>query len=246
LPNFGTSQTAGFYTGKSHEPLISRAKPLFDASIPQECHGDSSLAAASCGHRKDEYHQRGEKSCAVIIKRWRASRSGLRTCSARWISTRKPKEIVVVGERDAGHGRVGQRNSFALFAQQHLAACQPNEPLEKISPLLRENPGARESNRLCLPKLYLFGAGNHRRGIEQAADKLKQSQEGGFQTRPYLRISFRHLPIPNLLTLRSLRTLRLNIRIFSFCVLCGHSSLRLLTRHRRPDEGLNNPLQIRR
>ena len=23
-----------FYTGKSHEPLISRAKPLFDASIP--------------------------------------------------------------------------------------------------------------------------------------------------------------------------------------------------------------------
>ena len=90
LREFWDEQDGGFFsTGNSHEKLISRAKPIFDASIPSgNAYGDAAVAALV------PYHRRGaifsllrKKCCALTMTPWRASRSVSRICYARWIFT---------------------------------------------------------------------------------------------------------------------------------------------------------------
>ena len=128
-----------FYTGKSHEPLISRAKPLFDASIPSgNAMATRLLLRLHAITGKDEYHQRAEKVLRTYYEAMESQPFGFaHLLCALDFYLQKPKEIVVVGERDAPDTRalVSEIHSRYL-PNSTLQLVSPKEPLEKISPLL--------------------------------------------------------------------------------------------------------------
>jgi uncharacterized protein YyaL (SSP411 family) len=128
-----------FYTGKSHEQLISRAKPIFDASVPS----GNSLATHLLLRLhyltgKDEYLQRAETVLRAYYDAMESQPFGFaHMLCALDFYLQKPYEIVVVGKRD-------DPQTQALLAKIHsrylpnitLQLASPQEPLEKISPLL--------------------------------------------------------------------------------------------------------------
>jgi hypothetical protein len=128
-----------FYTGKSHEPLISRAKPLFDASIPSgNAMATHLLLRLHAITGKDEYHQRAEKVLRSYYKAMESQPFGFaHLLCALDFYLQKPKEIVVVGERDAPDtGALVRAIHSRYLPNSTLQLVSPNEPLEKISPLL--------------------------------------------------------------------------------------------------------------
>jgi uncharacterized protein len=128
-----------FYTGKSHEPLISRAKPLFDASIPSgNAMATRLLLRLHAITGKDEYHQRAEKVLRTYYEAMESQPFGFaHLLCALDFYLQKPKEIVVVGARDGPDTRalVSEIHSRYL-PNSTLQLVSPKEPLEKISSLL--------------------------------------------------------------------------------------------------------------
>jgi len=130
---------AFFYTGKSHEQLISRAKPVFDASIPS----GNSMATHLLLRL---YHLTGNKDylkCAETVLRsyYDAMVSqpfGLaHMLSALDLYLRKPKEIVVVGKREDPTTAELVKEIHSLYLPNKiLKLVGPDEALEEISPLL--------------------------------------------------------------------------------------------------------------
>jgi uncharacterized protein YyaL (SSP411 family) len=130
---------AFFYTGRSHEQLISRTKPAFDGSIPS-----GNAMATQCLLRlyhfidRTEYLHKAEKVLRLYYDAMKSQPFGFAhmLCALDYY-LEKPKEIVIVGNRE-------DPKTTALVAQIHsaylpnktLRLADPQQSLEKISPLL--------------------------------------------------------------------------------------------------------------
>ena len=130
---------AFFYTGKSHEQLISRAKPIFDASIPS---GNSMAAQLLLRlHHitgRELYRQRAEKVLRSYYDAMESQPFGFAhlICTLDFYLT-KPKEIFVVGDRQFAGTRELLAGVHSLYLPNlTLQLANPDAPLDKISPLL--------------------------------------------------------------------------------------------------------------
>jgi len=131
---------AFFYTGNSHEKLISRAKPIFDASVPSgNAMATQLLLRLYHITGEDRYYRYAEKVLRSYYDPMESQPFGFaHLLCALDFYLEKPKEVVVVGER--GDGRVED-----LLAQIHsvyqpnmtIQLASPGEPLENLSELLR-------------------------------------------------------------------------------------------------------------
>jgi len=131
---------AFFYTGKSHEQLISRAKPVFDASIPS----GNSIAThllLRLYHLtgREDYLKRAEAVLRTYYDVMMSQPFGFaHMLCALDLYSRKPKEIVVIGTRDDTNvAELVNRIHSVYLPNKSLQLAGPDQSLEKISPLLQ-------------------------------------------------------------------------------------------------------------
>ncbi len=130
---------AFFYTGKSHEQLISRTKPAFDASIPS-----GNAVAAELLLRvhhytgEEDYLKRGETILRSYVKGMETQPFGFsRMLCALDFYSEKPKEIVVIGNaQDATTTGLLEQIHHLYLPNKTLQLFGSDEPLERASPLL--------------------------------------------------------------------------------------------------------------
>ncbi len=141
LSEFWDPKDGGFfYTGKSHEQLISRAKPVFDASIPS---GNSMathlLLRVYHLTGTEDYLKRAETVLRSYYDAMVSQPFGFaHMLCALDLYLRKPKEIVVVGKRKDPKTAELVRGIHSLYLpNKTLQLAGPDEALEKISPLLQ-------------------------------------------------------------------------------------------------------------
>ena len=131
---------AFFYTGKSHEPLISRTKPVFDGSIPSG-NAAATLLLSRLYHLtgKEDYWQRAEKILRAYYDAMESQPFGFaHMICALDLYLNKPKEIVIVGRReDAGTLELLTEIHGHYLPDKLLVLVAPDEPLGQISPLLQ-------------------------------------------------------------------------------------------------------------
>ena len=128
-----------FYTGKSHEQLISRTKPGFDHSIPS---GNSVAASvlARLHHYTGEQDllERAEKVLRLHYENMAREPFGLATMlGALDFHLSMPAEIVMVAGRDDPEARgIIQQVQYSYLPNKTLQWVSPEARLEEISPLL--------------------------------------------------------------------------------------------------------------
>jgi uncharacterized protein YyaL (SSP411 family) len=141
LREFWDEQDGGFFsTGKSHEKLISRAKPIFDASIPSgNALATQLLLRLFHITGEERYLHYAEKVLRSYYDALESQPFGFaHLLCALDFYLEKPKEVVIVGERE-------DRRVEELLTKIHsvyqpnmtLQLARPNESLEKLSPLLQ-------------------------------------------------------------------------------------------------------------
>jgi uncharacterized protein YyaL (SSP411 family) len=133
------NEGAFFFTGNSHEPLISRAKPIFDASIPS---GNAMAAQALLRlHHitgNDDYRQRAEKVLRSYYDAMESQPFGFAhlLCALDFYLT-QPKEVVVVGAPQEAATRELLDKIHSLYVpNMTLQLANSDDALAKISPLL--------------------------------------------------------------------------------------------------------------
>ena len=143
-----------FYTGKSHEQLISRTKPGFDHSIPS----GNSVAALVLVRL---HHYTGEQDlleCADKVLRLHYENMarepfGLATMlGALDFHLSKPAEIVMVAETDDPDARgIVQQVQDSYLPNKTLQWVSPDARLEEISPLLegKSQVGGKPTVYVC-------------------------------------------------------------------------------------------------
>jgi uncharacterized protein YyaL (SSP411 family) len=142
LREFWDDKDGGFfYTGNSHEQLISRAKPIFDASIPS----GNALAAQlllRLHHLtgNEEYRARAEKVPRLYYEAMERQPFGFaHLLCALDFYLNKPKEIVIVGDR---HDPATQEFVASIHARYlpnvTLQLTAPGDSLKNLSPRLEE------------------------------------------------------------------------------------------------------------
>ena len=128
-----------FYTGRSHEKLISRTKPAFDSSIPS---GNSSaiqlLLRLYHYTGREEYLKRAERCLRLYYDAMEKQPFGFtHMFSALDFYLAKPKEIVLVGERgDPELKDLVQKIHSLYLPNKTLQLLVPGEPMSLNSPLL--------------------------------------------------------------------------------------------------------------
>jgi hypothetical protein len=128
-----------FYTGKSHEPLISRAKPVFDASIPSgNAIAAQLLLRLSQLLGNDDYRVRAETILRSYYDAMVSQPFGFAHLLCALDQYLHPsKEIVVVGDRSDARTAELISGIHALYLPNKvLQLVGPDEPLQKFSPLL--------------------------------------------------------------------------------------------------------------
>ena len=141
LREFWDEQDGGFFsTGNSHEKLISRAKPIFDASIPSgNALATQLMLRLSHITGEERYFQYAEKVLRSYYDAMESQPFGFaHLLCALDFYLEKPKEVVIVGERE-------DRRVEGLLTKIHsmyqpnmtLQLARPDESLEKLSPLLQ-------------------------------------------------------------------------------------------------------------
>ena len=128
-----------FYTGKSHEPLISRAKPVFDASIPS-----GNAIAAQLLLRlyhlvgAEDYHTRAETILRSYYDAMVSQPFGFAHMLCALDQYLHPaKEIVIVGERSDARTTDLIKEIHSLYLpNKAVQIFAPGESLEKVSPLM--------------------------------------------------------------------------------------------------------------
>jgi uncharacterized protein YyaL (SSP411 family) len=131
---------AFFYTGKSHEQLISRTKSVFDGSIPS-----GNAMAAQLLLRlfhitgDDNYRKRAEKVLHSYYDAMESQPFGFaHMLCALDFYLNKPKEVVLVGKKNEPEtAAMVQEIHKHYLPNKVLQLVDPNESLEKISPLLQ-------------------------------------------------------------------------------------------------------------
>jgi uncharacterized protein len=131
---------AFFYTGKSHEQLISRAKPAFDGSIPSgNAMATQLLLRLYYLKGTEDYLKRAENILRSYYDAMESQPFGFaHMLCALDLYLNKPKEIVVVGKREelATKHLIEKIHSFYL-PNKTLQLVGPDELLENTSPLLQ-------------------------------------------------------------------------------------------------------------
>jgi len=128
-----------FYTGKSHEALISRTKPAFDGSVPSGNAVATQLLVRLYHYTsREEYLKRAEKTLRIYHDAMEQQPFGFaHMLSALDFYLEKPKEIVLMGKRDDPPAMDLLRKIHSLyFPNQTLQMIDPDQSLEKVSPLL--------------------------------------------------------------------------------------------------------------
>ena len=128
-----------FYTGKSHEPLISRAKPVFDASIPS-----GNAIAAQLLLRlyhlvgAEDYHTRAETILRSYYDAMVSQPFGFAHMLCALDQYLHPaQEIVIVGERSDARTTDLIKEIHSLYLpNKAVLIFAPGESLEKVSPLM--------------------------------------------------------------------------------------------------------------
>jgi uncharacterized protein YyaL (SSP411 family) len=130
---------AFFFTGKSHEQLISRAKPIFDGSIPSgNAMATQLLLRLYSMTGTEDYLQRAEKVLRSYYDAMQSQPFGFaHLLCAMDFYLAKPKEIVLVsGEKDPGAAELVRGIHSLYLPNKTLQLAAPGESLDKISPLL--------------------------------------------------------------------------------------------------------------
>jgi uncharacterized protein YyaL (SSP411 family) len=130
---------AFFYTGKSHELLISRTKPVFDGSIPSGNAAASQLLLRFYHLTgKEDYLKRAEKVLRSYYDVMESQPFGFaHMLCALDLYLIKPKEIVVVGKReDATTAELLSEIQSHYLPNNTLQLVAPDTSLEQVSPLL--------------------------------------------------------------------------------------------------------------
>ena len=145
---------AFFFTGKSHEQLISRAKPAYDGSVPS-----GNAAAAQLLLRlyyftgRDDYLIRAEKVLRSYYDAMQNQPFGFaHLLCALDLFLNKPKEIVVVGHQsDPKTVELIRGIHHRYLPNKILQLASPDDLLEKISPLLagKRQIGDRPTAYVC-------------------------------------------------------------------------------------------------
>jgi uncharacterized protein YyaL (SSP411 family) len=131
---------AFFYTGRSHEQLISRTKPAFDGSVPSGNAVATQLLLRLYHYTgREDYLKRAEKTLRIYHDAMEQQPFGFaRMLSALDFYLEKPKEIVVVGEKNDPNVQEVLNKIRALFLPNNtIQLVEPGKPLDEISPLLQ-------------------------------------------------------------------------------------------------------------
>jgi uncharacterized protein YyaL (SSP411 family) len=131
---------AFFYTGNSHEPLISRTKPVFDASIPSgNAMATQLLLRLAHITGKEEYQKHAE----IVLRSYYSAMESQPFGFAHLLCAldfhlNKPKEIVVVGKHDEPETAALLKEISKLYLPNGvLQLVGPDQALENVSPLLK-------------------------------------------------------------------------------------------------------------
>jgi hypothetical protein len=128
-----------FYTGRSHEQLISRTKPAFDGSVPSGNSVATQVLLRLYHYTgREEYLRRAEKILRLYYDTMVQQPFGFaHMLGALDYYVEKPKEIVLVGQKKdpTTQAFLNKIHSFYL-PNKILQLVEPGEPLGKISPLL--------------------------------------------------------------------------------------------------------------
>ncbi len=140
---FWDEQAGGFfYTGKSHEELIVRSKDYFDNATPSGNNVAADvLLRLSVLTGNDVYRQRAETVLRILsepLMRY-PSAFGRALCALDFYLS-SPKEIAIIGERDAADTRQLTREVWKRFLPNKIVAqaIEHDERATQIVPLLRE------------------------------------------------------------------------------------------------------------
>jgi uncharacterized protein len=132
------SEGGFFYTGNSHEQLVSRTKPVFDASVPSGNAKATELLLRL-------YHLIGKEDflgkAETVLRSYSHAMESQPFGFAHMLCAldfylRKPKEVVLVSEPEDSRTTelFGVINSIYL-PNMTLQLVGPDEPLEQVSPL---------------------------------------------------------------------------------------------------------------
>jgi len=131
---------AFFYTGNSHEPLISRTKPVFDASIPSgNAMATQLLLRLAHITGKEEYQKHAE----IVLRSYYSAMESQPFGFAHLLCAldfhlNKPKEIVVVGKHDEPQTAALLKEISKLYLPNSvLQLVGPDQALENVPPLLK-------------------------------------------------------------------------------------------------------------
>jgi uncharacterized protein YyaL (SSP411 family) len=141
LREFWDERNGGFfYTGKSHEQLISRAKPIFDASIPSGNAMATQLLLRLYHFTGDNRHRaRADKVLRSYYDSMESQPFGFaHLLCALDAYVQGTKEIVIVGEpADAAVKQLIAEVDSIYLPNKVLQIAAPATPLAEISPLLQ-------------------------------------------------------------------------------------------------------------
>jgi uncharacterized protein YyaL (SSP411 family) len=141
LREFWDEESGGFfYTGVSHERLISRAKPVFDASIPSgNAIATQLLLRLHHITGKEDYLGKAEKVLRSYYDVMESQPFGFAhmLCALDFF-LRKPLEIVVVGDqRDPASREILNGIHSTYLPNRTLQLAASDVSLETLSPLLQ-------------------------------------------------------------------------------------------------------------
>ena len=141
LREFWDERDGGFYfTGKSHEQLISRAKPIFDASIPSG-NAMATQLLLRLYHRRgtDQYRASAEKVLRSYYEAMESQPFGFaHMLCALDFYLEGAKEIVIVGNpADAGVKELIAEMNALYLPNKVVQLATPGTTLANISPLLQ-------------------------------------------------------------------------------------------------------------
>ena len=140
LVEFWDEKDGGFFfTGKSHEKLISRTKPIFDASVPSgNAMATQLLLRLYHMTGNEDYRQRAEKVLRSYYEAMESQPFGFAhmLCALDFYLS-QPQEIVVVGDRQDPATRELLAMIHSLYLpNMTLQLASGTDALEKLSPLL--------------------------------------------------------------------------------------------------------------
>ena len=140
LVEFWDEKDGGFFfTGKSHEKLISRTKPIFDASVPSG-NAVATQVLLRLYHMtgNEDYRERGEKVLRSYYEAMESQPFGFaHMLCALDFHLSQPQEIVVVGDRQDPATRELLAMIHSLYLpNMTLQLASGTDALEKLSPLL--------------------------------------------------------------------------------------------------------------